>query len=169
MIEKLKETPLSYKSYNLINFIQTNDKEKKLILKWRNSDDVRQWMVNKSIITLEEHYNYIDSLKDKKDKLCFLVKEEENYLGIVEFDEINAKSAFFGLNANSDTKIKGVGRILESISIYIAKELLGLKKLKLYVFIENKQVINLHKKFAFNIVSSDLIDKQEVIYMEKIL
>jgi len=167
MIEKLKETPLSYKSYNLINFIQTNDKEKELILKWRNSDEVRQWMVNKSIITLEEHYNYIDSLKDKKDKLCFLVKEEENYLGIVEFDEIDAKSAFFGLNANSDTKIKGVGRILENISIYIAKELLGLKKLKLYVFNNNKRAIRLYEHSNYQVLTDNSNNK--ITYMEKIL
>ena len=167
MIEKLKETPLSYKSYSLINFIQTNDKEKELILKWRNSDEVRQWMVNKSIITLEEHYNYIDSLKDKKDKLCFLVKEEENYLGIVEFDEIDAKSAFFGLNANSDTKIKGVGRILESISIYIAKELLGLKKLKLYVFNNNERAIRLYERSNYKVLADNSDNK--ITYMEKTL
>jgi len=167
MIEKLKETPLFYKNYSLINFIQTNDKEKELILKWRNSDEVRQWMVNKSIITLEEHYNYIDSLKDKKDKLCFLVKEEENYLGIVEFDEIDAKSAFFGLNANSDTKIKGVGRILESISIYIAKELLGLKKLKLYVFNNNERAIRLYERSNYKVLADNSDNK--ITYMEKTL
>jgi len=167
MIEKLKETPLSYKSYSLINFIQTNDKEKELILKWRNSDKVRQWMVNKSIITLEEHYNYIDSLKDKKDKLCFLVKEEENYLGIVEFDEINNDSAYFGLNANSDTQIKGVGRILESISIYIAKELLELKKLKLYVFNNNERAIRLYERSNYKVLADNSDNK--ITYMEKTL
>jgi UDP-4-amino-4,6-dideoxy-N-acetyl-beta-L-altrosamine N-acetyltransferase len=171
MINNLKNKSIFYKNYEIINFINTNELEKNLILKWRNDENVRKWMVNNNIIPLDEHLNYIVSLKNKDDKLCFLIKENNEYLGIIEFDEINlnTKSAYFGLNANIDTKILGIGRILESISIYMAKELLKLEILKLYVFKENSKAINLYEKSNYFIKEESTISKQEVIYMEKLL
>jgi len=171
MIEDLKKKNIFYKNYEIINFINTNDIEKRLILEWRNSDSVRKWMTNKDIISIEEHLNYVESLKNNKQKLCFLVKENSDYLGIIEFDNINYtnKSAYFGLNANPNNKKLGIGRILEEVLLYIAKEKLLINKLKLYVFIENKLAINLYKKFGFLITKEDSIHERKIYYMEKIL
>jgi UDP-4-amino-4,6-dideoxy-N-acetyl-beta-L-altrosamine N-acetyltransferase len=171
MIDNLKNKSIFYKNYEIINFINTNELEKSLILEWRNNENVRKWMVNNNIISLEEHLNYINSLKNKDDKLCFLIKEYDEYLGIIEFDEINlnTKSAYFGINANIDIKVRGIGRILESISTYIAKELLKLETLKLYVFKENSKAINLYKKSNYFIKEESTINRQKIIYMEKTL
>ena len=61
----------------LLNFIDLKLEEKEMILKWRNHPDIRKWMYNQDEIKFEEHLNFIDSLKLRKDKLYFLVKKEE--------------------------------------------------------------------------------------------
>jgi len=171
MINNLKTKTLHYNNYEIINFINTSEIEKKLILDWRNHDNVRKWMLKKNIITYNEHKKYINSLKKNSIKLCRLVKFKNSYLGIVEFDEINfdTKTAYFGLNSNPMCKQQGIGRILEEICIYIAKEKLQLTKLYLYVFKSNMQVINLHKKYGFKIIDEKDILGEESCFMEKFL
>ena len=64
----------------LLNFIDLKLEEKEMILKWRNHPDIRKWMYNQDEIKLEEHLNFIDSLKLRKDKLYFLVKKEDDFI-----------------------------------------------------------------------------------------
>ena len=165
MIKKLKKKNIFYKEYEIINFINTILEEKKMILKWRNNENVRKWMIDKSIIPLEEHIKYIDLLKYKQDKLCFLIKEDKNYLGIVEFDEITNNSAYFGINSNLNSNIQDIGKILEEISIYLAKKYLNLKKLKLYVYKNNIKATTLYKQSNYNIYN----ENKKFYFMEKIL
>jgi len=167
MIEDLKKDNIFYKNYEIINFINTNDIEKRLILEWRNNDDVRKWMINKDLITIEEHFNYIESLKNNKKKLCFLLKEKNNYLGIVEFDEINNNSASFGINKNIMSTKKGLGELLEKLSIYIAKTKLNINKLTLSVLKDNIRAIELYKKSNYSIKYEKEIYNNILIYMEK--
>ncbi len=167
----LKTENIFYKDYEIINFINLNELEKELVLSWRNHEEVRKWMVNKEIISYEEHLNYINSLIGNDNKLCFIVKTQEAYIGVVEFDEIDLQKneAYFGLNANLDNPTRGIGRVLEEISIYLAKEKLGLKKLKLYVYEENQRVINLHKKFGFEITEKKSVAGREAYFMESLI
>lgn len=171
MINELKKTNIFYKKYELINFINTNENEKKLILEWRNDENVRKWMVNKNIITMDEHLRYIDSLKHKDDKLCFIVKCKEGYLGIIEFDKIDLinKEAYFGLNMNPNCNLLGIGTSLLDIISMISSANLHLRKLLLYVFEDNIKAINLYKKMNFHELKSNILNKEKILYMEKIL
>ena len=171
MLNKLKTDNITYENYTIINFVNTSDVEKKMILDWRNNDNVRKWMLDKKKIDLETHYKYIESLKDNENKLCFIVKNEEVYIGIFEFDEIDLvnKTACFGLNASPHTHIKGVGSILIKISLYLAQQFLHLDILKLYVNYENKNAVNLYKKFKFAITCEKNIAEENYYFMEKIL
>lgn len=163
IIQTLQEQNIQYKQYTIINFINISYEEKKMILSWRNDEKVRKWMVHKKIILLKEHLSYINSLNEKKDKLCFLVKRDDLSLGIVELDKINDTFAYFGLNINTQIKIQGIGSILEEISIYIAKELLKLNELRLYVYKDNLKAISLYQKSRYIETSN----KDNIIYMEK--
>ncbi|RUM45338.1 MAG: UDP-4-amino-4,6-dideoxy-N-acetyl-beta-L-altrosamine N-acetyltransferase [Hydrogenimonas sp.] len=153
---------------NLINFIDTSLEEKKMILEWRNHPNIRKWMYNQKIIDLSSHLAFIDSLRYSQDKLYFLVKKAEQYIGVIDFTKIdhNNKSAYFGLYANPYCKLAGIGRILETISIDYAFNTLHLTVLKLEVLSNNIQVRNLHKKFHFQELGTKMINDKEVIYME---
>ncbi len=63
----------------LINFVDMSLDEKKMVLEWRNHPNIRKYMYNRYTISLEEHLNYIESLKNAKDKRYFLVREMKLY------------------------------------------------------------------------------------------
>ncbi len=54
------------------NYVLMSEAEKKLVLDWRNSDKIRTKMVNQDIISWEKHLNFIESLKNRTDKLYYL-------------------------------------------------------------------------------------------------
>jgi UDP-4-amino-4,6-dideoxy-N-acetyl-beta-L-altrosamine N-acetyltransferase len=152
----------------LVNFIDLTLEEKKMILSWRNHPSIKQWMYNSNDILLENHLNFIETLKNCTDKLYFLVKREDDYIGVIDFTNINFQigECDFGLYTNPFEKVAGVGRMLEESCIKYAFDILGLKKLKLEVFCENERAINLYKKYNFQEVGKKEINNKEVICME---
>lgn len=148
----------------LINFIELTQEEKQMVLNWRNDPSIREWMYNKDMIFLESHLSYIDSLKDSKDKKYFLVKKNDEYIGVIDFININKDSAHMGIYANPESK--GVGKILlENISKYAFEEL-KVKKVFAEVFSENQRAYELYKKFNFKPFDKKIINDKEVICLE---
>jgi UDP-4-amino-4,6-dideoxy-N-acetyl-beta-L-altrosamine N-acetyltransferase len=153
----------------LLNFVNLSLDEKKMVLDWRNHPNIKKWMYTQEDITLNNHLKFLEQLAENKDKLYFLVKKNQKFIGVVDFYNFyNKTSAEFGLYSNPYNKIPGVGRILEEVAIDYAFKNLKIKKLKLEVFAENIQVINLHKKYKFVETSSKIINNKKVICMELI-
>jgi len=150
----------------LINFTELSYDEKLMVLEWRNHPDIKKWMYTTENIKKEAHLKFIVSLKNNKNKLYFVVKQKNKYLGVIDFTELDSQSIYFGLYANPDIKMVGIGRILEKISIDYAFDILKKDSLKLEVFSSNRQVINLHKKFNFIEIETKIVNEKEVICME---
>ncbi len=152
-------------SIELINFTDTTPEEKKMVLSWRNCQDIRKWMHNKNEITLEEHLNYIDSLSNKKDKIYFLIKESNVYLGVIDFTNIvENECAEFGIYAKPNAI--GIGSKLMSSIIDYAFEKLKLKNLMANVYMNNEKAIKLYKKFNFTEMKVNTDSNGEFIQME---
>jgi len=156
------------KNILLINFIDLTYKEKVMVLNWRNHTHIKKWMYTNSDISIETHLAFIQGLKEKKENKYFLIKQDEEFLGVIDFTNFNKieNSIYFGLYANPEIKIPGIGRILEKTSIEYAFNILNVAILKLEVFSENKQVRNLHKKFHFIETTQKVINNKDVICME---
>jgi len=154
------------KNIKLISFTDISLSEIKMILNWRNNENIRKWMYTQDEISLQDHLSFIESLKIAKDKLYFLVKKNSENIGVVNFTNLNKNDIYFGLYANPTTKLLGVGRILERISIDFAFNELKVKKLKLEVFEDNIQVRNLHKKYKFKETKEKFVNNKKVICME---
>ena len=150
----------------LINFTQLSHDEKVMVLEWRNSLDIQKWMYTTEDILWEDHLKFIESLTNSKEKLYFVVKQESEYLGVIDFAELNHQDIYFGLYANPNIKIAGIGRVLEKICIDYAFNTLQKDTLKLEVFSDNRQVVNLHKKFKFKIIKNKIVNNKEIICME---
>jgi len=150
----------------LTNFVDLNPKEIQMVLEWRNHISVRKWMLNKQEISLQEHLDYIDSLKKSSDKLYFLVKTNKEYIGVVDFKKIDfyKKEACFGLYANPD--LKGVGSRLVSFSIKYIFDILQLDKIIIEVFADNYKAISLYEKFNFEIFEEKILNSCKVVYMK---
>lgn len=151
---------------DLINFIDLTLEEKKMVLFWRNNSIIKQWMYSSDNISLDNHLLFIEFLKDSEDKLYFLVKQGNKYIGVIDFIRIDkdAGSSEFGLYAN--VQLKGVGKtLLNSICEY-AFNTLKISKLIAEVFAENEKAISLYKKFNFKETRKKIVNNQEVICME---
>jgi UDP-4-amino-4,6-dideoxy-N-acetyl-beta-L-altrosamine N-acetyltransferase len=141
----------------LKNFIQLNYDEKLMILEWRNHSETSKFMINKKV-ELKEHLNFINSLKENKTKLYFLVDD----IGVVDFINITDKKADIGLYKNPNKQ--KVGSVLMKHIIDYGFNVLKLEKLILYVYKNNQKAINLYKKFNFKIVDKkDNLLKMELL------
>jgi len=141
----------------LKNFIQLDYDEKLMILEWRNHSETSKFMINKKV-ELKEHLNFINSLKENKTKLYFLVDD----IGVIDFTHITDKKADIGLYKNPNKQ--KVGSVLMKHIIDYGFNVLGLEKLVLYVYANNQKAINLYKKFNFKIVDKkDNLLKMELL------
>ena len=153
---------------SLLDFVDLTLKEKEMVLSWRNHKDIKRWMYNTKSIELNEHLRYIDTLELSKTKQYIVVKKDSEYVGVIDFTNIDFKnnSVDFGLYANPNKKIAGIGRVLEEACIKYAFDILGLEKLKLEVFSENTRAMNLYKKFDFKEIGKKIFNNKNVICME---
>jgi UDP-4-amino-4,6-dideoxy-N-acetyl-beta-L-altrosamine N-acetyltransferase len=141
----------------LKNFIQLNYDEKLMILEWRNHSETSKFMLNKKI-ELKEHLDFINSLKENKTKLYFLIDD----IGVIDFTNITDKKADIGLYKNPNKQ--KVGSVLMKHLINYGFNVLGLEKLILYVYENNQKAINLYKKFNFKIADKkDNLLKMELL------
>ena len=150
----------------LINFTEMAMKEKEMVLEWRNTLSIRKWMFNQEEIKLEQHLNYIESLRKENKKLYFLVRRHGIDIGVIDFTEINntEKTASLGIYANPS--IKGVGSTLLETIINYAFIKLHVLRLISEAFDNNLPAIKLYKKFMFRIINSRTINQQNVVTME---
>ncbi len=150
----------------LVNFIDLTIEEKKMILSWRNHPSIKQWMYNSNDIALDNHLEFIETLKNCVDKLYFLVKQDNSYIGVIDFTNIdkNSDSSEFGLYTN--VEFKGMGKVLLNCICDYGFNALNIDKLIAEVFAENEKAINLYKKYKFQEVGKKEINNKEVICME---
>ena len=149
----------------LLNFIDLNIEEKEMILKWRNHPEIRKWMYNQDEIKLEEHLNFIESLKSRKDKLYFLVKKEEEFIGVIDFTQlVEKKSVHMGIYSNPN--LKGNGKILLNKIIDYSFNNLKVERIFSEGLMENEKAYILYKSFNFKDIFEKTINNKKVICME---
>jgi len=148
----------------LLNFTSLDKKLLKMILSWRNDPFIKQWMFTTQNIKLEDHLRFVESLKKNSSKLYFLVQQNENYIGVIDFCDITPNSAIMGVYKNP--QISGIGKQLLDIIKNYAFEILEINTLYSEVFEKNTQALKLYKSFGFKVFSSKIINNKKVICLE---
>ena len=159
---------MNLKNITIKNFTELSDVEKLMVLSWRNHESIRKWMYNSEIISEASHFKFINTLSSLTDNIYFLVQDNNEKLGVIYFNKIDLenKTCYFGLYGSINSKVKGIGRILEETSLNYAFNILKVNNLKLEVYAENIQVINLHKKYKFKQFAEKEINCKKIICME---
>ncbi len=127
-----------------------SDEEKKSIRNVRNQPNIRKVMHSEHEISLEEHFEWIDKLKNDENQIVFVVLVDDIVSGVVSVNAIdkvhrNAEWGFY-----LDEKVRGgLGAALEFWLLEFVFETLNLEKLNGEVLETNEFVVKLHKKFAF--------------------
>lgn len=139
---------------HLTNFTNLNNEELKLVLKWRNHENVRRLLArNPKKISFTEHKKFVQSLKKRKDRLYCLIKDDNQYLGVVSLLDIDYynKHCLWGDYTNPDSVHRGIGIILEYVALYLAFDVLGLHCLRCETIEQHKTARRLHEFFGFDI------------------
>ena len=151
----------------IFNYINLNDDEKKIILKMRNHPNIKRWMYNQKNISVEEHFEFINKLRKDNNKNYFLIKQKEKVLGTINFIKNNYKNSLnLGIYSNPLSKINNSGTILIIVASKYAFEVIGVDKITLEVFSDNKKAINFYKKNGFHEIQKKFTS-HEIICMEK--
>ncbi|OPZ79361.1 MAG: ribosomal-protein-L7/L12-serine acetyltransferase [Alphaproteobacteria bacterium ADurb.Bin438] len=127
------------------NFIHTNEYEKKLILEWRNSDRIRQNMINQDIIIYENHVKWIERLKTKEDAKYYLCIIDDKPVGVYDYTSIEAqhKKAEWGFYVGEEGL--GFGVLMEYLGIKHFFEDMKFNRLCAIVLEHNIKTYNIHK------------------------
>ena len=153
---------------DLCNYVNLSIDDKILALNMRNHPQTKKWMYNQKNILKTSHFNFIKGLENNIEKRYFLVKQQKNIIGSINFSQINSNSSVeFGLYTNPFVQSRGYGSILEAAASHYAFNELGVNKIKLEVFSNNERAINFYKKCGFEFIDSRKENYRNILYMEK--
>lgn len=150
----------------LCNFTTLSESQKKMILTWRNHENVKAHMYNTNDISEVEHFSFIEALQTREDRRYFLVQNAGVDIGVIDFNDISKESAVMGLYANPTLHQKGVGSLLMDAIVTYAFETLKVHILKAEVFEINTKAKALYEKFGFSEKERKMVNEKEVICME---
>jgi UDP-4-amino-4,6-dideoxy-N-acetyl-beta-L-altrosamine N-acetyltransferase len=148
----------------LLDFTTLDAQLLTMVLAWRNHSDVRRWMLNADEISMENHLQFVELLKNRADKRYFLVQREGKSIGVIDFTDITQNSAEIGIYTNPD--MRGVGEILMKALVEYAFVTLHLTTLIATVFADNERAKYLYEKFDFTETERSLYNGREMITME---
>ena len=150
------------------NFVFLSYSEKRMVLKWRNHNNVRIWMYNKNLIDEISHVRFIESLENNSMNEYLLVAKDKQNIGVIYFNNINqnVKECEFGLYKNPFDCSRGLGKVLIDVALKYAFEILKVKRVYLEVFSSNVRAIHLYRQYTFREYGKKVIDNKEVICME---
>lgn len=149
----------------LLDFTTLDKEQLSMVLEWRNHIDVRRWMLSDDEISMENHLQFVKSLKNRADKRYFLVQREDAYIGVIDFTDITQNSAEIGIYANP--QMRGVGEVLMHALIEYGFSTLGVKILVATVFTDNERAKHLYEKFDFRETNRTFYKGREMIIMER--
>lgn len=137
----------------LKNFVDLNEIEKVLVFGWRNHLKIAPLMKTQTI-TLKEHLQFMESLKQDSTKQYFLALQNDEILGVLCFIDIQRGiSCEFGIYQNPD--LKGNGAALMQKMLQYAQETLGVKSIYACALNTNQKAISLYQRFGFQFTNKD--------------
>lgn len=128
------------------------------IVKWRNSDFVRNNFIYQALFTRESHENWIHTMVEtgKVDQLIICLKDDSEGEGIpvgsvyIRDIDWNHNKAEYGIFiGEASARGKGVGSQAAALMIEYCFKQLRLHRLFLRVFADNKQAIRSYEKAGF--------------------
>lgn len=166
-----------FKSENLI-YKPVELTDSKLILKWRNSPEIKKNFIIQEDITEEENRNWFENYVSKGKSVQFIIitKVGNAPIGSVYYSHINdeKKSAEYGIFLGENEAVgRGFGKEVVKWAVNYAFTEMGMLYLYLRVFEDNVPAIKSYIYGGFEITNKYEIIKQngqdrKLIYMENI-
>ncbi len=132
--------------YRFKNYVLLTDDEKFMVLQWRNHVKVRNVMLNKEIITIENHLLFIEELNKRNDCYYWLVIDPFGLnVGVLDITHINRErdQGEIGFYLNPTEAGKGFDFMIECDYFVFAQ--LKLKNNVVTVNANNRDILLFHK------------------------
>lgn len=153
--------------YHFINFLDLSKEQKKMVLSWRNHDKVRNMMVNRDPISLDNHLKFIEGLKERTDCYYWIVEDpsgdEVGVLDLIHVD-YDKDEGEIGYYINPEESGKGFEFMIECN--YFVYSQLQLGNNLVTVNINNKDILLFNKYLGSTFESVEKIG-DEFFYVNK--
>ena len=147
--------------YRFKNFVCLTEDEKKMVLEWRNHEKVRSVMVNKDVISLEDHLKFINSLENRDDCYYWLVIDPTGVnVGVLDVVHIDWDKDVgeIGFYLNQDELGKGFQFMIECDYFVFSQLQLGNNLVT--VNINNKDIHIFNKYIGVQYEGIEVIDNK---------
>ena len=127
------------------------EKDLRLILNWRNKSYIRNNMLNKHIISWEEHYKWFKKLENRKDQEVLLFILNGQNIGLVSFTNIDFenKHCSWGFYIGEEMAPKGAGTLMAYNALNYAFDKYSFHKINSQVLSFNVASLKYHEKLGF--------------------
>ena len=138
-------------SINDIKHRAIEDDDLEMILKWRNSEKVRQMMVNNHIINLNEHKKWFLNMVNDKNSEWMIVEYQNTPIGVVYITDIKPSdgTCTWGMYIDEKMHNSGIGVLIEFLAIERMVNKYCIRKICGHYLSSNKKIFALHQRFCF--------------------
>jgi UDP-4-amino-4,6-dideoxy-N-acetyl-beta-L-altrosamine N-acetyltransferase len=122
-----------------------------MVLRWRNSDRIRETMYTDHEITKDEHRAWFERLR-KEPEIPFLVFEFQGKpIGVIQVTQIDRRNnkCFWGFYIGEPGAPPGSGTVLGYFGLKYIFEVLKIRKLCAEAFASNSASLRFHKRLGF--------------------
>ncbi len=122
-----------------------------LILKWRNSDRIRQNMYTDRIIMIEEHRAWFDRSLLENSCQHLIYEYQKQPLGVVNINQIDTRNGLcsWGFYVGDASAQRNTGLAMGFLAINHIFEKLSLRKISSEAFAFNQASVNYHLRLGF--------------------
>ena len=139
--------------YDVINYVDCTKEQILDILALRNRDDVRSWMVNPELIPEENHFKFVESLKDNPNRLYYAIYKNCILLGTYNLTNDGDGIWERGIIANPSTQ--GTGQTEKWERQILSSLPHEIKAVSAKVKQDNLRSIKYHEKLGYQEQSRD--------------
>jgi UDP-4-amino-4,6-dideoxy-N-acetyl-beta-L-altrosamine N-acetyltransferase len=145
--------------YSYKNFIHLTTEEKNNVLLWRNNAVIRRFMYNSDEITIENHYQFLDSLIDRDDCCYWLVFKKSIPMGVMYLTCIVKKESCAELGYYLIPDVFASGRGLDFVytNFLFAFNYVLCTKMMGNVHFENRNALYINKYLGSKIIGNKII------------
>lgn len=134
--------------YEVINYVDCTHQQQLEILRLRNLDAIRKWMVNPDFIQEENHFRFIEKLKGNDQRLYFAIYRDGLLVGTYNLTKEDNGVWERGIFANPETQGKGETALWERQILALLPSK-GIKTLSAKVKLYNIRSIKYHEKMGY--------------------
>ena len=151
--------------YDIINYVDCTHEQNLEILNLRNQDEVRKWMVNPEIISEDNHFKFVESLKRNPNRLYFAIYRDGLLVGTYNLTKEKEGVWERGIIANPIFQGKGETakwerQILASLPIH------GINAVTAKVKQNNPRSIRYHEKLGYQLLSIDNVYNYYILRLQ---